>query len=180
MVSIILLSGAQVFLYPEGLKSIWVRPEMGGGAGLSLVEATGPTGRGWHWTAIDLKQQPWTHSLPFLLPPAHLHQTLSESRKSEDSNLTLQCSLQSKPQANTGLGAFVSPSQKCPSSCLPSHYLFPIIENNANIFNGPMFLAWKMILRKKNSLIHTMPLLGFFGIKTENPVFCTNLPITSF
>lgn len=33
---------------------------------------------------------------------------------------------------------------------------------------------------KKTSLMHTMPLFGFFGIKTENPVFCTNLPITSF
>lgn len=68
--------------------------------------------------------------------------------------------------------------QKCHSASLLSHYSFPIIENNTNNFNSS--ISWHRNAYWKKILYIQCFLLGFFGIKTENPVFCTNLPITSF
>lgn len=84
MISVFLLFGAQVFFYPESKKHLSEIRERG-----AWPSSHGEEKASWEKSAIDLKQKAKTHSQASPLPPAHSHQTLSESRKSEDFNLIL-------------------------------------------------------------------------------------------
>lgn len=175
MISIILLSGAQVFLYPEGLNSIWVRPEMGE----SLTFLLSRRKAYWKRMAPDShrsKTEHWTHSLPFLLPPAHPHQTplwVQEIWRFQFDPVMFPAV---KAWSKHRPGSFCLPA--CRKALPPA---FPLIISPPLLRTMQIFVMIQCFWRGKwyweN---HTMPLLGFFGIKTENPVFCTNLPITSF
>lgn len=59
-----------------------------------------------------------------------------------------------KLQSKHGLEALSSLCRNAGSCCLLSHYLFPITENNANIFNGSIFWHRKWYWEKKKSYAH--------------------------
>lgn len=147
MISIILLSGAQVFLYPEGLNSIWVRPEIGA----SLTFLLSRRKAFWERMAPDShrsKTEHWPHSLPFLLHCTTLHILTRPSLSPGNLKIPIwPCNVpcgQSLEQ--TQPGSFCLPA--CGNALPP---VFPLIISSPLLRTMQifvMFLAWKMILRK--------------------------------
>lgn len=118
--------------------------------------------------------------LPETHPTPHHHCNLTHIRSpwvceslSEDLHLTPQCSLWSQLHRQHEAGGLVFPPTIRLSTCMTAHFSF----NNTKLLMA-QFVVTKYCTGK--NLLHTVILFGFSRIKTEQPVFYTNLPITVF